>query len=285
MTPSFYSPVPDRDRADDLFGSYLSFLEQRNGELHADDGFEKREQLMTRLPGAEVRFSAGFEQEVFNRNYEKLIDKDLTLEQFTLLAFVKMNAGEAYGVEVMREARADLMARPEPIFMLEKILSREEDYHTRLLVGAVDHVDGLEVTGAWRPAWPLKLLILCLSKAPRMFFHPVLLGAEISGVFTVTWLLTRLKDLFPDDPLVRESMEQRLMDVLIDEIGHVAYNRICIGTRGFGAAKYLAGAVCESHDQMTRELIPLGYQEARKTIASFDFMDLPEEARRNAWFV
>lgn len=283
-SPSFYSLAPERHEADDLFSSYLQFLEERNGSLFQEDGFERREAAMSALPGDEVVWSGRFDSAVFNRNYIKLQDDDLSAEQLALLAFVKMNAGEAYGVEVMQEARADLMARPEPAFVVERVLSREEEYHTRLLVGATRHVEGLEVTGAWRPAWPLKILILALAKAPPSFFHPIILGAEISGVFTVNWFLEKMKDLFPDDPLVRESMEERLVQVLIDEVGHVAFNRLCVGQRGLDAGRWLGGQVCNGHDQMTPELLRLGYGTARQRFADFDYAQLPEEVRRHAWF-
>ena len=282
--PSFYSLVPDRDRADDLFGSYLAFLEVRNGDLFSDDGFAAREILMDSFEQHDAMFGGRFDNAVFNRNYERLQDKDLSEEQLALLAFVKMNAGEAYGVEVMSEARADLMARPEPMYMLERVLGREERYHTKMLVGASQHFDGIEIEGAWRPAWPLKLLILALAKFPPSMFHPILLGAEISGVFTMNWLLGRLATMFPDDPGVRESMEHRIIEVLIDEVGHVAYNRICVGKAGMATAKWLAGGVCKSHDELTPELKVLGFAEARKSLPDFDYVDLPEEVRRKAWF-
>jgi hypothetical protein len=260
--PSFYATVQDREHADDLFRSYLSFLETRNGDLFAEDGFAAREALMDGFAAHDAVFQGGFDNAVFNRNYEKLQDKDLTDEQLALLAFVKMNAGEAYGVEVMSGARAELMARPEPLYVLERVLSREETYHTRMLVGATGHFPGIEVQGAWRPAWPLKLLMFALAKFPPSLFHPILLGAEISGVFTMNWLLGRLATMFPDDPGVRESLEHRIIEVLIDEVGHVAYNRICVGPRGMSAGRTLAAGVCKSHDDLTPELNVLGYAEA-----------------------
>lgn len=282
--PSFYSLVPDRDRADDLFRSYLAFLEVRNGDLFAEDGFGAREVLMGELGQLDAAFKGRFDNTIFNRNYVKYQDRDLSEEQLAVLAFVKMNAGEAYGVEVMSKARAELMARPEPLYVLEKVLSREETYHTKMLVGVTSHFEGIEVEGAWRPGWPLKLLMFALASFPPSLFHPILVGAEISGVFTLCWLLSRLGRLFPNDPGVRESMERRIIEVLIDEVGHVAYNRICVGSAGLRAGRLLAGAVSKSHDEMTPELNALGYGEARKGLASFDYSDLPEEVRNKAWF-
>jgi len=283
--PSFYSLVPHRDRADDLFEDYMRFLAERNGDGTSVDGFARREELMDELGAMDATFSGAFDNVVFNRNYAKFQDTDLTREQLALLTFVKMNAGEAYGVEVTGKARAHLHARDEPVYRVEKILGAEEDYHTKMLVGAAAHFEGIAVEGAWRPAWPLKLLIFALAKFPPSIFHPILLGAEISGVFSFNWMLSQLGTLFPDDPQVRESMERRLIEVLIDEVGHIAYNRICVGAAGLKVARPMANAVNQSHDQLTPELLALGYGQDRAQIASFDYMSLPEEVRRRSWFV
>jgi hypothetical protein len=70
----------------------------------------------------------------------------------------------------------------------------------------------------------------------------VLLGAELSGLHAFNWLLNRLKTLFPNDAAVRESMEQRLMDVLVDEVGHVSFNRVQVGGTGRALARKVARA-------------------------------------------
>lgn len=235
----------------------------------------------------EGEYSGKLDVERFNRLYAKFDPSaDIGEDELALLAFAKVNAGEAYGVEVTSKARAHLMSRPEPIFRVERILSQEETYHTQILVGAAQHFEGLQVKGAWSPAMPLRVLIFCLAKFPPSLFHPVLLAAEIGGVFTFNWMLKRLSTLYPNDPKIRESLERRLIEILIDEVGHVAYNRLAVGPRGLKFAKVMAAQMLEGNAINTPEIPALGMDlNERRKIASFDFADLPEEVRRNAWFV
>ncbi len=282
-SPSFYAPAPELDRADAAFAAYLSVLRERNG----DATFDRREARMTEVfdhPTARARLQIDGAR--FNRNYGKFAETDVSMEETALLAFVKINAGEAYGVSVTSVARAAMHNRPEPCFQVEKVLMHEEEFHTRLLVGAVKHFEGVQVGDAWRPSWPLRVLIGALVRVPSALFHPVLLGAEIAGVYAFNWLLSRLGTLFPNDPLVRESMEARLVEILTDEVGHIAYNRILVGATGRKVAARVARAVGESHRIMSRELIALGFDDA--TIAGvegFDYAQLPEQVKRNAFFV
>ncbi len=282
MKPSFYSTTPSVPEQEPLLNSYADHLIARNGE-----GFTRREERMASLfDQTDVRSSIHVDEGRFNRNYGAFKEKDIPVEEVALLAFVKINAGEAYGVEVTSKARAHLMARDEPKYRAEKIIAEEEEFHTRLLLGATLHFEGLTVGDAWRPAWPLRLLIGGLARFPEWLFHPVLLGSEISGVYSFNWLLNRVQTLFPDDPLVRESMEQRLIDILIDEIGHIAYNRIMISKRGMPYARKLAGLVTDGQRVMTPEMLALGFDEnVMRDVSAFDYDQLPAVVKDAAFFV
>lgn len=281
-TPSFYAPAPEPARADDALTAYLSFLERRNGP-----GFAARDRRMAEQfdPGR-VHAELKVDSARFNRNYVSLTQPDVPLEELALLAFVKINAGEAYGVEVVSAARAKQQQGPELAARVERVLTQEERYHTRLLVDASRHFEGLEVRGAWRPAWSLRLLIGSLARLPSTLFHPLLLASEIAGVHAFDWLLRRLRTLFPHEPRVRESMEARLIEVLTDEVGHVAFNRVMVGAVGRAVARPLARLVTLGHQVTGKELLALGYgSEALGRLERFDYADLPAEVRRNAFFV
>ncbi len=281
MSLSFFSTTPPASEQDALLNAYQDHLIARNGR-----GFDKREDRMAaHFDQTDVRASIHVDEGRFNRNYGAFKEKDIPLEEVALLAFVKINAGEAYGVEVTSKARAHLMERDEPKYRVEKVIAEEENFHTRLLLGATLHFEGLTVGDAWRPAFPLRLLIGGLARFPEWMFHPVLLGSEVSGVYSFNWLLNRVQTLFKDDPQVRESMEQRLIDILIDEIGHIAYNRIVISKRGLPWAKRLAGLVTDGQRQMTPEMVALGFdQNVIRAIDRFDYEQLPSVVKENAFF-
>ncbi|MEZ4237467.1 MAG: hypothetical protein R3F59_15235 [Myxococcota bacterium] len=284
LTDSLYSTPPPRDRADDLLRDYEGFLAARNGEGGA---WDRREALMASLSADPAPYRGHLDPVRFDRRYAGLERGGAVDDaELALLSFVKINAGEAYGVEVTTAAREPRYAhRDEPLFRVERVLACEETYHTRLLLGATEHFEGIDVSGAWKPAWPLRLLIFCLAQFPPALFHPVLLGSEIAGVFSFNWLLSRLDTLFPDDPAVRESMARRLVEILVDEVGHIAFNRLALAGGGLPAVRPIARAVLAGQEQMSPEMVALGFDaDARRAFERFDLRDLPEEVRRRAFF-
>lgn len=281
---SFYAPAPAPEKAEDAFLAYMDYLKARNGDPNT---FEDREKRMANVfDNSPVRGKLDIDVARFNRNYTNFKETDITDEEKAVLAFVKINAGEAYGVEVTSKARAHLWELPDTMYKVEKIVGREEDYHTRLLLGATQHFEGLTVTEAFRPTWPMRLTIGILARLPQSMFHPVLLGAEVSGLYVFNWLLNRLGTLFKDMPDVRDSMEERLLEILVDEIGHVAFNRILVGKTGRKVAAGVARKIVDSHRVMSKELIALGLDaNAIREVEEFDYLDLPESVRKQAFFV
>ena len=280
MTQSFYAPIPELHRSEDLLRAYRDYLHARNGPA-----FAIRDERMKTFDPALVHADMPIDNARFNRNYGRFAERDVSEEELALLAFVKINASEAYGVEVVTKARANLPLAPGIAGEVERTVTGEERYHTRLLVGAAGHFDGLTIGDEWRPALPLRALIAMLTRLPKRLFHPVVLGAEIAGVYTFDWMLRRMKTLFRDRPAVRESMERRLIEVLIDEVGHVAFNRVMVGSIGRVVSRPIAKLVLHNHRVSGRELIALGYGTAELgNIDRFDFADLPEEVRRRAFF-
>ena len=286
VATSFYAPVPEGAAADDFLADYERFLVDRNGTLDAETGFEQRDDLMADLASLGGSYDGPLDEDVVRAGYAGAKPVDLRDEELALLSFVKINAGEAYGVEVTTTARAKLYERDEPIFRVEKVLAHEETFHTKMLLGITQHFGNLDLGDGWTPPMPLKVLIFALAKSPPALFHPILLGSEIAGVFTLNWLLERSRELFPDHPEIRESMERRLVEILIDEIGHIAYNRIAIGQRGLKFAKPMAGQVVRGQELMTPEVVALGLDRSEQArLDSFDYTALPEEVRRRSFFV
>jgi hypothetical protein len=282
--PSFYDRIPDRRDADHLFAEYLGFLETRNGALAGAGRFERREAQMETFDAVEPEHAGWIDADTFQRAWVDRAEDGAPADLLALLTFVKMNANEAYGVEVTRRARARFATRPEAVYRVEGVVQDEEDYHTRLLVGAARHF-GLELRDAWRPAIPLQVLIFCIARSPALTFHPILLSSEIAGIYIFNWMLTRLGTLFADLPDVRESMERRLIEVLIDEVGHVAFNRVAMTEAGMPFVRPLAGAVLASAPHTMPEIVALGFDaQKRRGLSGFDYADLPEEVRRRAFF-
>lgn len=280
LTPSFYGSTPEVPR-DDLLRSYLSMLEQRNGSLDIDRPFPTREAWMDASDAWPVRSRRRVDPEVFLHGFTggQTDRSDLALQ--SLLTFVRINAGEAYGVEVVARLR-----RPQGsdlIDQVERILQHEETYHTRILLGATRQFDVPTPELAWKPGVALRGLIATIAIAPNAIHHPVTLGAELAGIFAFNWLLTRLPVLFADEPELRETLEQRLLEILVDEVGHVGYQRMAVGPLGLKAARRLAPEVARSSFP---DMAALGWSASElNEVARLDLTDLPEEVRRRAFFV
>lgn len=283
---SLFGTIPDGQR-EDLLQDYLAFLARRDGALDAHGRFAHREAWLAEASRTAAAHPRPMAQATFEAQYAaRRPDATLPPEHVALMAFVKMNAGEAYGVEAVGRAREKVWReRPDAFSRVEQLLGNEERYHTRILVGAAEHF-GVKAEGAWRPPLMLRLLIGGLVHVPRGMFHPVLLASELAGVFQFNWTLRRVGELFRDQPAVRDAMEARLVEILIDELGHVAFNRLAVGQGGLATARRLAALVARGTVEMTPEVAALGLtpRVVAEEFPRFDLGALPAEVRQRAFF-
>jgi hypothetical protein len=210
---------------------------------------------------------------------------DLTPELLLLLTFCKMNAGEAYGVRIVRAVH-ERRQKGEPD-LRERVIQfaeEEEEYHTRILLGATNHFS-VQAQSAYFPKLALRVLIHSIAYAPRPLFHPVLYGSEVAGVYVFNWTLNQIPSFVTGQPKLQEALEQRLVDILIDEVGHVAFNRLAMGQQGLGLGKVLAGQTVRGMTWITPELAAMGFdRNVEKEFAHFDLHNLPEEVRSNSFY-
>ncbi len=283
--PGFFTPTPERPQ-DDVLRDYLAFLEARNGSTRVEGDYPNRERWLEGADASGLRHRGKLDAATFEQSYAGYragtVDDKAML---TLLTFMKANAGEAYGVEVVGRMRHKREASTT-FEKVERVLGKEETYHTRILLGAAHQFDLEPPKSAWRPPASLKVLITTLAYSPKALFHPVLLASEVAGVFTFNWMLEKVREVFRDQPGLKEALEERLMEILVDELGHIAFNRMAVGPTGMSAAKSMAPHVAAAAGRMHKEFSALGWD--RQTLSGFDRFDytsLPEEARRRAFYV
>jgi hypothetical protein len=286
--PSFFEPVDDRQR-DALLKAYIEYLGQRNGPIDpANSQLPKREADLAAMNASDVRYAGEISQTNFDQLYRNFSGSSPLLNSVLLLIllFSKMNAGEAYGVRVVKRVHSKRQLRNKDDLATQAILfaQEEEEYHTRILVGAAGHFN-LRVEGAYLPSPALKVLIGALAYAPKPFFHPILYGAEVAGTYVFNWTLNHIRTLIPAQPELADALEKRLVEVLVDEVGHVSLNRLVLGERGRKAGEMLAAQTVRGLPMITPELIPAGFDDhVQRDFTRFDFRDLPEEVRRRGFF-
>jgi hypothetical protein len=209
----------------------------------------------------------------------------MTPELLMLLTLCKMNAGEAYGVRIVKavHARQDRGKTDLPTRVIQ-FAQEEEEYHTRILVGSAGYFD-IRAGGTYHPALTLKVLIHSIAYSPRPLFHPILFGSEAAGVYVFNWTLNRVQSFYKGQPDLQQALEQRLVEILVDEIGHVAFNRLVMGNAGRQLGHTMAGLTVRGMTTITPELAALGFNHTvEKDFGKFDYQHLPEEVRRRGFF-
>ena len=261
---------------------YGAFIARRDGE----PDFERRtlahrEDIMQRFASSPVRYPAPIDEPLFRRQLASFDPKLATPpELLLLLAYVKMNAGEAYGVETTVAARHGPGAKVPP---LERLVALEEIYHTRLLLSAAD-LFGLKVEPVYRPPLVLRLLIGALAWLPQRPFWSLLLAAEIIGLQSFWRLFQATGRILHDRGEVRDALQERVAEILIDEIGHVSFNRIRVGRPGLAAARGFVPLLAKLTGYFTPETIPIGVADiSMRDAFQFDLGQLPDEIRRRAF--
>ncbi len=283
----FYEPVDDTQR-EALLGEYIAYLERRNGRIEPGSGvLPEREISLAAMDEAARRRVEPLSQAQFDRLWSDFDPSAAAQDpkMLLLLLFSKMNGGEAYGVRVVKAVHGKRWQHAEDLpTRAIQYAQEEEEYHTRILVGAANHY-GIQVRRQYVPSAALKVLIGGLAYAPKPLFHPVLYGAEVAGVYIFNWTLGQISRWIKDDPRLVEALEQRLVEVLVDEIGHVGFNRLVLGEPGRKLGQFLAGQTLRGLPVITPELRPVGFDDAAlRGFARFDLPDLPEEVRRRGFF-
>lgn len=133
----------------------------------------------------------------------------------------------------------------------------EEHYHTKILLSAA-HLFGLKVEPHFEAAATVKILNTATLRLPDFFRYPLVLVAEFLGVVMMSRMLRSVREIFQTTPPLRDGLEERLIEVLIDEIGHVSYNRLQLDSRGLALARALLPAVALGIGRPVEEAEVLG---------------------------
>jgi hypothetical protein len=100
-----------------------------------------------------------------------------------------------------------------------------------------------------------------------------------------TRLLEATRHILAHDPELRDALEERIVEVLIDEIGHIGFNRTLLGPAGMAYARALFPMVAEGTARMMPVLSRVGAQPTRAGGASVLTASRLPLAARSAAFV
>jgi hypothetical protein len=276
-----FSPVSKTARPA-LLRDYREYLRARDGVVDATQRtLSKREDGMQRFLVAGDR---GIDRELFERQYQRFDPRrDTSPETLLLLALVKVNAAEAYGVRQTIDSALARAQRSDDD--TELVLLVEEFYHTKILLSAA-RLYGIDVPAPARPHFALRALVSSIATLPAFLARPLTLAGEMMGVLVFQKLLDAARTVLADVPSVRDAIEERLIEILIDEIGHVSFQRLSMGRAGLAVTKALLPIVARGLASSIPEVRALGAMP-RAPVEGFTALarqGLPETVRRNAFF-
>jgi hypothetical protein len=257
---------------------YRQFLADRDGVPDVESRtLSRREERLSRFlhPLLESR---ELDRGLFDAQYARFDASRPTSRQMLLiLTLVKVNAAEAFGVnstypKALRKAR--LLDDD-----LELMLLLEETYHTKILLSSA-LLYGIEVQAPYTPPAGLRALIAGIEYAPETISRPLTLAAEVLGTVAFLNLLYAAREISSGDPELRDALEERLTDVLIDEIGHISFNRMCLGEPGLARARKLLPWVARGLNGAVPEFKALGLEVSCQGLdALLTSKRLPESVR------
>jgi hypothetical protein len=281
MDSTFTALPPEARREQRL--AYRKLLADRDGEVDIERRTLTRREAKMSHYCAPVDDPRPLDRALFDAQYTQYDRRIETApEMLLLLSLVKVNAAEAYGVQRMIEPMMARIRHEEDD--IEMVVTIEEDYHTRILLSASRYYD-LEVTAPYRPRAGLRALIGAMGAVTPSMSRPIVLAAELVGTLYFIDLLRVTRETLRHLPRVRDAVEERLTDVIIDEIGHVSFNRLCLGTVGLMQARMLFPLVAAGLADAVPELKVLGLRLPESPdLPLYRRDELPEQVRRQAFF-
>jgi hypothetical protein len=283
MLIDIFSAVPREARRENL-AAYQRFLVDRDGAMDLEKRqLSRREAGMARYerPLSRIR---DIDRDLFAAQYASFNPKiEMPQELLLLIALVKVNAAEAFGVSQSYEKVFRRAVKNDD--QCELTLLIEETYHTRILLSTALSY-GIEVKAAYKPPATLRTLISTIGISPTFIARPLTLAAEVLGVLLFLNLLEKSRTVLGHDPELRDAVEERLCEIITDELGHMSYNRACLGAAGMAQARMLLPIVAMFMSGTFPDLNALGTMSSGSDgeVASLvSGRRLPEQVVRSAF--
>ncbi len=283
MLVDIFRPIPTEVRRANL-AAYQKFLADRDGAMDIERRqLSRREEGMVRYerPLSRIR---EIDRDLFVKQYSSFDSKvEMSKEMLLLLALVKINAAEAFGVNQSYDSVLRRAIKNDDT--CELYLLCEETYHTRILVSTALSY-GIEVKSAYAPPTALRALITTIGATPKFLSRPLVLASEVLAVLMFLNLLEKSRVVLRHDPELRDGVEDRLCEIITDELGHMSFNRACIGAAGMAQARMLLPLVAAGMSGAFPEMKALGTMSAATgaEVASLATgRRLPEQVVRSAF--
>ena len=277
-----FAPAPKQLRQTRL-AEYRQYLIERDGDMNLQARtLSRREVRIAKyeaLPTTQRDMDAAEFQTQY-RAFDK--HKALSPEMLLLLALVKVNSAEAYGVARNFQRAMTRALHNDDEAELRILL--EEGYHTRILLSSAN-LYGIELREPYRPPSALRVLIGGIATAPMTLARPLTLAGEIIASLMFAKLVNVTQRVLANDPETRDSVLERVLEICADECGHIAYNRMHMGPAELAQTRFILPTTARIMATVFPELVALGAYplDVMRELPLLEPKHLPESVRRQAF--
>lgn len=203
---------------------YTQYLRDRDGELDLNARTLSKREVSVKKYETPPKLTEVMNEAEFRAQYRAFDKRNPpNSEMLLLLALVKVNAAEAYGVARNFQRTMDRALKENS--QAELMILCEETYHTRILLSSANRY-GIEVNEPYKPPSALRVMIGGIATAPMAIARPLTLAGEIIATLMFTKLLELAPRVLRHSPQTRDAIEERLAEICTDEHGHISFNRM-----------------------------------------------------------
>jgi hypothetical protein len=250
-----FASVPKDARAGRL-KEYRDYLIERDGELDLEHRTLARREVSMKRYETPPEFLRELDEAEFRKQYATFDERKVqSKEMLLLLALVKINSAEAYGVSRNFDRTMNRALRNEDDSEL-RILC-EEGYHTRILLSSANRY-GIELHEPYTPPSALRAMIGGIATAPMAVARPLTLAGEIIATLMFTKLIAVTERVLEHDPETRDAILERIMEICVDERGHISYNRLHMGPADLAQARLILPLTARIMSTVFSEMVALG---------------------------
>jgi hypothetical protein len=256
-------------------GRYLEFLQVRDGVPdRARRRLSNREPFFDEIDRQPVVWQGDIGKATFHAYLEKTPPAGTDRRLVWVLAAAKVNRSERYGIDRQLD-RIDKVGSDGNRWT--EFIGLEEVYHSRILADAC-RAFGLE-NPKIDPPNATRMLIHLMTSLPERLQMPLVMAGEIVGCVAFQVMYENV-DLFKEQPQVAARLRRLTQEILIDEMGHVAYCRSQLGRFGLFVARCLLPLIGYFilHDMPEFAMLAGGRRSLMQRVRNFDFAELGRSA-------
>jgi hypothetical protein len=264
---------------------YRDYLIERDGELNLADRKLSRRELSIGRYETPPKVLRDMDESEFRKHYSSFDKRRPPApEMLLLLALVKINSAEAYGVSrnFNRTMKRALQSEDES----ELRILCEEGYHTRILLSATNRY-GIQLSEPYEPPAALRALIGGIATGPMALARPLTLAGEIIATLMFAKLIETTERVLKHDPETRDAILERVLEICVDERGHISYNRLHMGPVDLAETRLILPMTAKIMGSVFPEMVALGAfptNVLQELPLILDGSRLPREVERQSFF-